>query len=224
MFKIGAAVIGVSGVLFYRWYTQPSKIPKRKYDIITDEFYKAIDFSRCRIGGSYALKMLTEAEWEPGDIDIYVDCTGPPDKSRTESTSYEIFTDRVKAFIKKAPGVVIGERFKTFMELCDEHENDDMTTERFSTAIVGTVTLKYPGINKKIQFIGIHYATDYFKGFDEFLGHLCDVPACVVYTFSDGMMTFHKPKKYAERDTVINASWICQKRRKKYEGRGYKFK
>ena len=41
-------------------------------DDLPKEFVDSIDWSRCAIGGSYALKKFTNAKWDHNDVDVYI--------------------------------------------------------------------------------------------------------------------------------------------------------
>jgi hypothetical protein len=184
-------------------------------DVIPKSLYENLKKYNYVVGGSYALQQYTKAKWEANDIDIFINCFG--------YNEYLVFEMIVKSFIETNEKIKIITDFRTLDQLCKDAEKkeDAMIQERFSTKIIGTITIQYPGIDKHVQFIGI--SCKYNEELVDILDKMTDLPSCLSYNVSEDKRIFNVPDKYLKMGDVINNRMICPLRKKKYEERGYKF-
>ena len=191
-------------------------------DIITNDFYELLDVGNFLVGGSYALKLYAGAKWEANDIDIFVFCGV---KNKGFYNLYDEFEKIVNKVLVKCDRIKIIKDFRDSNLLFEDHEEDEanMGGEHFNEQIVGTITIKYPNIDKNIQFVGIY--SEKIETFNDVLEKITDLPSCVSYISINDKKTFFVPKKYDEmiKKGYIEKSEICSKRLQKYEKRGYIF-
>lgn len=194
-------------------------------DIIPEHVYNTLDFEKCCIAGSYALREFEKKGWKLNDIDIFVDC-----KNYMSEYPFSIFKTHVSEFIKiNGSKVKIVKDFRTLEELLKDYDKKEKMDildvgEHFSDYIVGTITVKHEDIELPIQFIGIFNKNDTFT---QTLEKMCDSPSCVQYkvlcTTKKLERVFIIPNKYNE-DGIYKVGDICKVRKEKYESRGYVFK
>lgn len=197
-----------------------------KNDILTEIFYENLNFEYA-VGGSYALQQYTKAGWEPNDIDIFVNCgtlEKYENKIKFAKEAFEHFKRMVNEFIEKNKKIKIVKEFRDLKQLCEEEEKLDMTQERFSEHICGTITIEYPGVDKKIQFVGVFYDKEHII-FDVLLERMCDLPSCITYRMDAwNNAIFNVPEAYKKIiNNVISKGKTCSLRMEKYEKRGYKY-
>lgn len=151
-------------------------------DLMPKEVYKAIDWNRCLIGGSYALKQYLPdgdilAQWIPSDVDIFGiyddhnefdrECLIFQQKANLELLK-EVYND---AEILDCPE--LREKIKSSMVIKTSNGNnnnqvnnnnvnnnqansDDRFVEDFDHAIIGTKTYIKKGFDQKIQMVGFN--------------------------------------------------------------------
>lgn len=197
---------------------------KPNHDIIPQSFYSNLNWSSTFIGGSYALKMLTRAEWKCNDIDIFVS-SSPTDKGKKE------FQDYVKSIVETEKGEIL--KYNDIENLSCDTEYLDVEKEDFHECIRQTYTCKFPEIVLPVQFVHIADPKNTSNIVDGVLksGHqkyieITDVPSCVSYKLdSNGKKMFYVPQKGTQAILTKNVkkSDICLSRMEKYTKRGYTF-
>lgn len=180
--------------------------------------FQAVDWSRCVIGGSYALRAYTGArDWQPDDVDIM--CA---------AESHSEFREILDAFIAKSGPHTELRAIKLLTEEDRRHAQVAGREERFHESILGTSTLHVPGVALFVQLVGFQPST-HQHGRGDIVTHLSritDLPACVSLTARPGEEPiFHVPQRalvpLATRR--IPVADICAARKTKYERRGYTF-
>ena len=197
--------------------------PSLKKDIIPNSIYLCIDFTKCLIGGSYALSLYDNSTWDASDIDIYVKIENPPNKTESMKEFKEIVDD----FISKSSSTIERD-YMSQDEIIKKNEGVKDLFEHFDKQIIGTIILKNIKVPKKIEFIGIYCGEDSLK---DYLEKITDVPSCISYSIDMSNLTeiqykgllkqFNVPKKFKREN--INSNLICNKRKEKYQERGYTF-
>lgn len=183
-----------------------------KIDIIPQKVYNAIDWKRCMIGGSYALKQFENAGWEANDIDVFVAVTRDEDEAK--------FKEIVSEYVKKTDSS-IHRGFRSTEEARKQKTIDgSWTCEDFHSSIVGTIEVDTKGISKKMQFVG--FRTYDLLGWHHELISIMDAPACILYTLTGTGKCFIVGDQYTKFKQTGLGKLICESRRKKYEERGYK--
>lgn len=185
--------------------------------------YRAIDWNKCVIGGSGALRQFTNASWNEADTDIFAEVASASELR----TLVDAFMDTMNLRVE-TPHVVI----EKFVELTPDMRRDALqknggNNERFHESILATCTLQVPGLAMPVQFVGINTMSHSY-GKLSLLDHLnliTDLPAAVQYTAKNGTPLYHVPERALEalRTKRIPSANICASRKTKYEERGYDF-
>lgn len=203
--------------------------------------YLAIDWERCLIGGSYALKQYLNknsylAQWEPSDVDIFgvyknfeefnAECKKFQEKAGLELIK-EVYNDVEKITVHiTGPQVELNNNNNSSE---NKNSNDDFV-EDFDYAIIGTKTYVKKDFAQKIQMVGfnaerVEKERPGTQSLLELLDKITDLPACICYTVSDDQKIFYVPLRAIEplKTGMINYSAICSKRIDKYAKRGFQF-
>jgi hypothetical protein len=182
--------------------------------------YNSLDFTKCAIGGSYALKQLTLAEWPAHDIDIFVATAD--------------FDNLVAQFQATIPTAVILLRERVgkaiiYDRICSEQEgvrtelrSPETDTEEFTRIVARTKTFHVDGVTPNlIQFIALTLAPN--ETLETCLARITDVPACVSFRIVQGQKYFTIPEKgrLPLFHRQVTRSAIATARTAKYEARGY---
>ncbi len=174
--------------------------------------YRHLDWSRCLVGGSYALHQFTGATtWQPHDVDV-------PCKVDSVAEFERLLAD----FMEKSGARLIEKEIQT-PETRKEATALNGRDERFHDSILVTCTLNVPTVSLPVQLVGIT------TGKHELLAHLnniTDLPACVSFrVMEDGQRMFHVPERglRALSTKVVSSLDICPARLEKYKARGYTF-
>lgn len=171
-------------------------------DVIPASVYEAIDWTRCAIGGSYALQQYTAATtWQPHDIDLACAC----------NTHKEFVTLR-----------------DTLLARLGGTELSAGAEEEFHETIVATSTMAVPGLALPLQLVGITTKRTPSlpeEPLHERLARIADLPACVTYTNHGRLRIFHVPDwgREAVHKRVIQGYPTSASRKEKYMARGFKF-
>lgn len=184
-------------------------------DPIPRKVYNNIDWTRCAIGGSFALKQFEDADWEPNDVDVFVAV------SLDKTIGVEQFKEVVDKYVVETQSEIT-RKFRSTKEAREQHlvNGGGLSTEDFHDSILGTIEVKTEGLSKTIQFVA--FRTNELFGWHHELISIMDAPPCILYTVNRRMeKCFIVGEEYLEfkRNGMQN---ICEGRRKQYEERGYK--
>lgn len=203
--------------------------PHREFGRDLSRLHALIDWSRCVIMGSFALREYLRASgapptWLSNDIDIACDVDSH-DAFRTEIGRMQ---DRLKTIDPEAKLKI--EQIKL---LSKEERNQNSRAivegreERFHDSIVATSTLRIPSVTLPVQLIALDTASSNHRG--DIVGHLAcitDLPAAVSYRIdSAGQRIFHVPEKALSALATCRVSVhdCCPARIAKYTERGFVF-
>ncbi len=187
--------------------------------------YRAIDWTKCVIGGSYALKLYSNAKWPVGDIDIMCDVQSAAELLALAHGLTHSMDQRV---LKERPSKVSLDKFTVLTpEMRKEAQKTNGGEERFHESILGTCTLTVPGVPMPVQMVGID-TTSHIYGklaLVDHLDYITDLPAAVQYTVAQDRPLFHVPQRAVDAiaSKRIPIATICASRKAKYEARGYEF-
>jgi hypothetical protein len=182
--------------------------------------YRHLDWTRCVIGGSYALKQYTRAEWAAADVDVM--CKAQSARELLDMTIALVDSLGEDARITKFTEITPEMRTAHWKELGGE--------ERFHESILATSKVSVPGVPIPVQLVGFD-TTSNILGKETLVEHLdlvCDLPAAVSYTAKHGRKIFHVPERAKEPIATrrVPENKICPfaaARKAKYAERGYEF-
>lgn len=204
----------------------PVPLPPAVTDVAR-ELWRHIDWTRCAVGGSYALQQYTRDPWParpPSDIDIHCQVEDAEElraiaKALVASSNRDNWVDEPAARITKFTEITREMRIAQYEELGGE--------ERFHESILATAKVQMQRVPLPVQLVGMD--TDSMPlGKAPLLEHLaliCDLPASVAFTVNKGQKIFHVPERALKplRTKCVHVNNICAARRAKYEARGYAF-
>ena len=169
------------------------------------------------VGGSYALKDLTDAIWEHNDVDVFVTCQTKEEFDAVGKT----FKDKTKPHVS---------RDRWFADMSAEEIAASDLDEKFHKFILGTKTFyKVPGLDVPVQLICMRQ--DSGETLRSMLDQTVDLPACVTFSLeplADGTFKkrFEVPQFGLQAVTtriICPRNLTCRRRIDKYSQRGYLF-
>jgi len=196
--------------------------------------YRAIDWSRCIIGGSYALQQyLGDTHWQPNDIDI------PCAVDSHEDFVKLIETYRVKQELEPGTKVTLN----SMIVSTNAGRGGSSSSEGFDPSVTSTanLTMVKDGVQfpLPIQFVGVkdprypwwfrlfHLFSKEPSQRDKLVEHysrIADMPACVAYVATPARTWFVPDfAKSALKTRTIRKHTISADRREKYAARGFTF-
>ena len=184
---------------------------------IAQPIYRVLDWTKCVIGGSYALQQYTgDKTWTPNDIDVPCDIA-----------THEAFTKEVNRLLDAIPGATTTKlTLWSPAKRAEASRGKTGPDEHFHESIVATASLHVPGVPLPVQLVAVNTKSGPWAtaGLVEHLSHITDAPACVSYT-AGGERIFHVPPERvrAIETRRIPAFEICAARMDKYKARGYTF-
>ncbi len=184
-----------------------------------DALHDAIDWSRCVVGGSYALQQYTRSTWPVGDIDIVCKCVNQGAfKALVADFERHFPADKRPSLIKETL-VTAGMRYTNVDPLVRD--------ERFHNSIVATATFSVPEVPVPVQLVALDPSIHRLGDTDvvTHLNRITDLPACVSYTVANGRRIFHVPERGLEALCTkrVTRELVYAARRAKYAARGYTF-
>jgi hypothetical protein len=195
-------------------------IPKYVYDNLNNlKNQNKIDFY---VGGSYALKLFTNADWKNKDIDIFIQIEDDNQDRLTKQTILEICDQIIdKKYYDKSS---VNDDFITrnsFITSSNDIKND---AKNFRSKIIDVRDYKIPETDSIIQLI---FMTKYTKhNFVTMLTSLLDFPAHILYKYNNGSYIFTYPDRYLKNYQIKEFPQKMSHssdRTEKYKERGYKF-
>jgi len=173
-------------------------------DRIPSRVYRALDWKRTLVGGSYALQQYTGDHWQPNDIDIMIKCENK-----------EEYDKIIREFSIQMQADVI--------KLLKGWYHDDDLYEKINESVIGTTSFRIPEMSTKIQLVGIDTGK---KSLINKMDEIVDKPACLAYSMENGVKTFHGS---AECFRAVNTRKVPKtpkqlvSRMEKYKARGFTF-
>lgn len=188
------------------------------------KYYDKLDFvnTNMAIGGSYALKQLTHADWQANDIDIFVGCDTKPEFDSI-SSNFEQQTGAARTREVWFSDNKI-ERERQVKEILAEKDSNN-PPEAYHELIKGSVN--YIIDDTKVQLVCFRSYDENKRKIEEIVSISSDRPACVTYRpLINGVKRFTYPADFCKmlQTRIIPGNRICPTRRAKYAARGWVFK
>ncbi len=185
------------------------------------------------VGGSYALKRYTNADWKHDDIDVFVPVYSKTNVPRLESDEdkrllHEEFQLEVLKLIGKinCPNTTLLKERKVNWLVPGEHSGGEQVdglinpAEEFHHTLIGTET--YRIYDEKVQFVGV-ILTPGSHGLLNHLLQITDMPSCVFMKPDNATFVIPTNALIPLSSKVIPEKNVCSSRQEKYEKRGYFF-
>lgn len=197
---------------------------------VAHELWVHVDWTRCAVGGSYALQQYTRDPWPkrpPEDIDIHCQVETAQELEAIAEALVASSNRTTRLGEPEEPEACVTKFTVITPEMRTAHWKKLGGGERFHESILATAKLRMRYVPLPVQLVGMN-TTSNVLGKAPLLEHLaliCDLPASVAFTVNKGRKIFHVPERALGplQTKLVHAGDICAARRAKYEQRGYLF-
>jgi predicted nucleotidyltransferase len=186
-----------------------------------DKYYNIFDWKKTVVGGSYALKDFTKANWKNNDIDVFV-----------MYDSFDEFTTDTERISKELKGTITNQNPEYFNGLLGGSYTINTNNTNIQIIYIKNKALNESDnrivkrMNRKPNESEYIPVEELAKGGPiSILQEITDTPS-VYFSYTNGKKIYHIPEKSltAIETGVINENDIDPNRAQKYINRGYSIK